>query len=71
MSEKRTGRYIITAFVKLFNYEASEQFDIQEKVFPVNGKQLGIAFQLGTLLPFVPALSCNQGEILDLRLRKE
>ena len=39
--------------------------------YTLNGKTMGVAFKLETQLPLVPALSCNQGEILDLRLKKD
>lgn len=39
--------------------------------FALNGKDLGVSFTLDETLPLVPALSCNQGEILDLKLKKE
>lgn len=38
--------------------------------YTLNGKDLGVAFRLDKPLPLVPALSCNQGEILDLKLKK-
>ena len=39
--------------------------------YTLNGKTMGAAFKLETQLPLVPALSCNQGEILDLCLKKK
>jgi len=45
----------------------------KELSYSLNGKDLGVAFTLtdGDHQPLVPALSANQGEILDLWLTKE
>lgn len=39
--------------------------------YSLNGKDLGVAFTLTSQEPLVPAISVNQGEILDLWLQKE
>ena len=36
-----------------------------------NGKSMGVAFVTEKTRPLVPALSCNQGEILDLHRKRE
>jgi hypothetical protein len=48
-------------------------FSTKEKTlcYSLNGEDMGIAFVLDKMSPLVPALSCNQGEILDLRIRQK